>query len=233
MLVFKNAAPARVVIDLGHGAKAHAHRLDAFAVKAVAAETRAELNALRNGEPTQRRWSTIPADRIEAAKASDDAANALFGWMHAVLTATASVDQLDGVEQGDGVDETGAAINPRPLAASFEAFELLFLDATVETLFRMQAPALERIWEKEKNVSASGPNGSGPEATISAPNAGTPATPAPSAASETFPQASSASPMTDAADPAPSAPTPPEQPRESSPGNTAPPPASGASSAAD
>lgn len=226
MLIMKGAPPSRVEIDLGHGAKAHARKLDAFAVKAIAAETRAELNALRAGEATQRPWSTIPTERIEAAKANDDAANALFGWMHTVLTACASVEALEGVIAADGKDEdTGALINPRPMPASFAAFELIFLDPTAETIFRMQAPALERIWGKEKNVSASAPNGSGAEALISAPDARTPATPAPMAGSEHTPSPESAAP-------APSAPTPPAPPRENSPGSldqAAP----GASSAAD
>ena len=232
MLIVKNGARERVVIDLGRGGKAHACRLDAFAVKAIAAETRAELTALRTGEQAKRRWSTIPPERIEAAKVDDDAANALFGWMHAVLTATASVEQLDGIETGDlqvlnlNGEIIHKVINKRPLEASFEAFELIFLDAQAETLFRMQAPALELIWTKEKNVSASGPNGSGSEASNSAPDAGKPVTPAPEEASERTSQ--TVAPEA----PAPSAQTLPEQQRENSPGNLAPPPP-GDSSAAD
>src|SRR5690606_6974044 len=141
---------------------------------------------------------------------------ALFGWMHAVLTATASVEQLDGVQEGDGVDEAGALINPRAMAPSFEAFELIFLDPQAETLFRMRAPALERIWGQEKNAFASAPNGSGSEASISAPDAKTPATPAPAAASEPSPPALNNSQIPADADPARSEATPQQPPKANS-----------------
>lgn len=223
MLIVKNGARPRVAIDLGRGGVAHARTLDAFEVKAIAAEARVEMNALLDKErKPKRNWSTIPPERIAEARKSDDAANALFGWMHAVLTATASVEQLDGVQEGDGLDENGAIINPRPMAPSFEAFELIFLDPQAETFFRMRAPALERIWGQEKNASASEPNGSGSEASISAQDAKTPETPASAEASETSPTAS--------ADPAPSDQTPPAPPKANSHGTS---PAPGASSAAD
>lgn len=231
MLIVKNGARPRVAIDLGRGATAHARTLDAFEIKTIAAEARAELSALLDkARKPKRPWSTIPEERIAAARTDDDAANALFGWLHAVLTATASVEQLDGVQEGDGLDEAGALINPRPLAPSFEAFELIFLDPQAETFFRMRAPALERIWGQEKNVSASAPNGSGAEALSSAPDAKTPAIPAPAAESEPSPQASNNSPTPADAAPAPSDPTPPAPPKANSPGSL---PAPGASPAAD
>lgn len=231
MLIVKNGARPRVAIDLGRGAVAHARPLDAFEVKAIAAETRVEHNALL--DPTRkpkRVWSTIPPERIAEARANDDAATALFGWMHTVLTATASVEQLDGLQEADGIDESGAPINPRAMTPSFEAFELIFLDPQAETFFRMRAPALERIWGQEKNASASGPNGSGSEASISAQDAKTLATSAPAEGSGDSLQALTPSPMPQDADPAPSDPTPPTQPKANSPGNS---PAPGASSAAD
>lgn len=95
------------------------------------------------------------------------------------------------------------------LGASFETFELLFSDAETEAAFKRQAYKIERLWSAEKNVSRPGPNGSGPEASTSAPPAATPATPAPAAESAAPPPAAGS---------APTAPTPPTPPKASSPG---------------
>lgn len=69
----------------------------------------------------------------------------------------------------------------KPLEPSFEAFELLFNDAGVESVFRLQAFKVEALWSAEKNVSGPRLNTSGPvDATIAAA-AKTLATPAPAA----------------------------------------------------
>lgn len=211
MLVNRSAPPRRIPIDLGRGATAHARALTAFELRTVAAEARAEWNRLREGEPTQRTWASINAATRAAMREDEALANQVFDWMHAVLTATASVERLDGIDECDA-DAEGAPINPRPMQASFEAFELLFLDGEVEVRFRLASPSLERVWAEEKNAFASAPNGSGAEAVSSATLAPPPVTPAPEAASiETSPTAPQAL--------APSEATPPEPPKESLPGS--------------
>lgn len=219
MLVSRNGARKRVVIDLGRGATAHAVTLDAFAVRAIAAETRAEWNRLRAGEAPLRQWPSISPATLNDMREDEAVANQVFDWMHAVLTAAASVVQLDGVEECDGFDDAGAPINLRALPASFEAFELLFLDGEAEVRFRLASPSLERVWAQEKNASASAPIGFGAEAESSATPAAMPETPAPEAASDSSPPDSSSSAETMDAAPAPSAPTPPEPPKASLPGS--------------
>ncbi|HRE45743.1 MAG TPA: hypothetical protein PKY87_17475 [Terricaulis sp.] len=218
MFVSRSAPPRRILIDLGRGATAHARALTAFELRTVAAEARAEWTRLREGEPTQRTWASINSATRAAMREDDGLANQVFDWMHAVLTATASVERLDGVDECD-MDADGAPINLRPMQASFEAFELLFLDGEVEVRFRLNSPSLERVWAEEKNVYASAPNGSGAEAENFATGAPPSVTTAPEAESiEISPTDPPALAQSEA--------TPPEPPKESLHG-TSPTPAPG------
>lgn len=211
MMIVKKAGAASaapVSFDLGHGAVLKARALDAFESKMVAAEARAELNAIVAGDAPQRAWPTLEP-RFAQIRVDTVAQAAALSWMHAVLLASACAVALEGV-----VGEDGA-----PLTAGFEAFELLFNDSGVETAFRLKAYRIEEIWSAEKNVSGPGPNGPGPEAASTAQPAKPPETPAQAADGETTAAA------------APSQTQHPEPPKAPSPGT--PPPAAEAGNSSD
>lgn len=222
MRIDKNAARdtslrKRVTVEIGRGAKAVARTLDAFEVKFVAAQARAELNAAIAGEesPAGLVWTTLTPKRLDEAREDETYRQALLNWMHSVLTATRAVESLEGVEEST-TDESGV-VTLTPMQPSFEAFELIFLDADAEVNFRVRAGSIERLWSAEKNVSGPGSNGSGPTENNSAAPAEKPETPAPTAESETT------------ANDAPSSPTPATPQKENSPGSSPQAPDSGSS----
>lgn len=160
------AAP--VTFELGHGALLTARVVDAFAHKLTLATARAELSALIAGDATEHVWTSFTRERVDLIRRSETAQAAAVAWMHTVLLATATATSISGV-----VDEEGV-----PLEPSFEVFELLFNDAGVESVFRLQAFKVEALWSAEKNASGPSRNTSGPEDVTTAAPAETPANPA-------------------------------------------------------
>jgi hypothetical protein len=204
-------------IELGRGAVAYARALDAWEVKLAIAEARAELNAITAGAETKRDWASLTADRRATLQSADDGLLATTqSWMANVLMAAMSVERLEGV-----VDR-----EKRPIAPSFELFELLFTDAEIEARFKVSGGRIERLWAEEKNGSGPGPGGSGPADTISAAPAKTPATDVRAADGGSSLILSGAVSALDTAS-APSANTPPEAPKASSPATSPPAPDSG------
>lgn len=172
------AKPAEdITIDLGRGAVAIARRLDAFEASQALAEAKGDLNALINNEEPAHPWS-FNEDRVAILIANEEARAIALGWMRTVLVATMSVHTLTGIELEEQ-DEAGAVIGSKPMAPSFEAFELLFHDAMVEGRFRMSALRIETAWAEEKNGSRLAQLGRGPVVSNSADNASLTATPAP------------------------------------------------------